>query len=231
MIMELELKYYNQKDIWDICYSGNINENHRAKEVVSYIPEEVKSVLDIGCGNGIITNMINKEIVLGMDFAAIPLKNVKKDVICASIDSIPIREYKFDLIIMTEVLEHISNQIYAEAIQEINRLGAKYLLITVPFNENLEMEQCKCSSCGFIFNASHHYQKFADQWYAKEFPDYKVQFVKNTTYRVPFNPHIVRLKHLFGVYSGFKYGSCPKCGGRPVSPKVILRYALEDYSY
>lgn len=184
--MDLELKYYNQKGVWD-AYSKNINEIARAREVVSCIPDEAKTVLDIGCGNGIVTNMINKEFVLGMDFAIIPLKNVKKSAICASINSIPLKENKFNLIIMTEVLEHLSDQIYIKAIHEINRLKAKYLLITVPFKENLDADQCKCVSCGFIFNASHHYRRFSEEWYVEKFPDYNVQFVKYTSLKIPKN--------------------------------------------
>ncbi len=224
-VMDLELKYYNQKEIWD-AYSKNINETARAKEIVSYVPDDAKTVLDIGCGNGIVTNMINKEFVLGMDFAIIPLRNVNKNAIRASIDSIPLKENKFDLIIMTEVLEHLSDQIYTKAVQEINRLKAKYLLITVPFEENLESEQCKCGSCGFIFNASHHYRRFSEQWYVEEFPDYDAQFVKYSTYKIPLNPYIIQLKHQCGLYSDFKNGSCPKCGGRPSSPQIFLRYAF-----
>ena len=49
--MDLELKYYNQKGVWD-AYSKNTNEIARAREVVSCIPDDVKTVLDIGCGNG-----------------------------------------------------------------------------------------------------------------------------------------------------------------------------------
>ena len=60
--MDLELKYYNQKGVWD-AYSKNINEIARAREVVSCIPDEAKTVLDIGCGSRIVTNMINKEFV------------------------------------------------------------------------------------------------------------------------------------------------------------------------
>lgn len=223
--MDLELKYYNQKEVWD-AYSKKNNEIARSREVVSCVPDEAKNVLDIGCGNGIVTNMINKEFVLGMDFAIVPLRNVKKNAICASINSIPLKENKFNLIIMTEVLEHLSDQIYTKAIQEINRLNAKYLLITVPFEENLEADQCKCSSCGFIFNASHHCQRFSEEWYVEKFPDYNVQFVKYTSCKIPQNSYIIQLKHQCEVYLGFKNGSCPKCGGRPVSPQTFLRYVF-----
>lgn len=223
--MDLELKYYNQKEVWD-AYSKNINEIARAREVVSCIPDDVKTVLDIGCGNGIVTNMINKEFVLGMDFAIIPLKNVKKNAICASINSIPLKEHKFNLIIMTEVLEHLSDQIYIKAIQEINRIKAKYLLITVPFEENLEADQCKCGSCGFIFNASHHYRRFNEGWYDESFPNYDVQFVKYASYKIPENPYLIQLKHHCKVYLGFKNGSCPNCGGRPISPRTFPRYVI-----
>lgn len=220
--MDLELNYYNQKRIWDV-YSNNLNETNRAKEIVRSLPNDVESVLDIGCGNGILTNMINKKFVLGIDFAVVPLKNVKNNAICASITSLPIKKRKFDLILTTEVLEHLCDQDYIKALQEINNHMAKYLMITVPFEEDLEAAKCKCRSCKFIFNAFHHYRKFTKNWYIQEFPDYDVVFVKYSSPRILPNSRIIQLKHDFGVYTYSDSFCCPKCGGRPLQPHRIFR--------
>ena len=223
--MDLELKHYNQKEVWEI-YAENTTEIARAKETVTYIPDEVASVLDIGCGNGIITNLIDREVVIGMDFADLPLRNVKKDAIRASIDSLPFKEGTFDLVLMTEVLEHLPNRVYRKALREIGRLQAKYLLISIPFEENLEANQCKCGSCGSIFHPAHHYRTFNEDWFVEEFPDYDAMLVRYTTYKTAPNPHLVRLRHRCRTYSGYRNASCPECGGRAAQPRIILRYAF-----
>lgn len=219
----IELEYYNQKEVWK-GYDNNIREIDRAKKTIDLIPDDVKSVLDIGCGNGVVTNMIRKPFVVGLDFAKIPLSQVKTSVIQASLDKLPIKSKKFDLIILTEVLEHLDDEIYIKAIEEIKRLKANYLLITVPFNENTELELCKCGICGNLFNASHHYRKFDNSWFNKEFPDYKLEKIEYATYSTPPNEKLYALRHKFGVYAYSDVAVCNKCGNHPTHPNRLLRY-------
>ena len=80
--------------------------------------------------------MIKKPFVVGLDFAKIPLTQVETNAVQASIDRLPTKSKKFNLIILTEVLEHLDDEIYIKAIEEIKRLKGNYLLITVPFDEN-----------------------------------------------------------------------------------------------
>ena len=221
--INIELKYYNQKEVWK-KYDNNIREINRAKKTINLIPDDVKSVLDIGCGNGIVTNMIEKPFVVGLDFAKIPLQQVKTHKILASIDRLPIKEKKFDLVILTEVLEHLDDETYTKAIKEIKRLKAKYLLITVPFDENVELDLCKCSVCGNLFNPNHHYRKFDDSWFDKVFEEYKLEKIEYGSYGTPPNEKLARLKHRFGVYGYSDVAVCNKCGNRPIRPNKILRY-------
>lgn len=219
---KIELKYYNKEEVWD-KYHDNMSEINRGKEIVDLIPIDVNSVADVGCGNGIVTNMINKNFVVGLDFARIPLKQVKKDVIIATVDLLPIKSRKFDVIILSEVLEHLEDDIYNKAIKEINRLSSPYLIISVPFEENVDLNQCKCSSCGNLFNTHHHYRKFGSEWFKHDFPEYDLESIKYTSYRISTNERLMKLKQKFGVYSYSDVAICNKCGGHPMKPNRILR--------
>lgn len=221
--MNTELKYYNQKEVWK-KYDNNVKEINRAKKVITLIPNDVKSMLDIGCGNGIITNMIEKPFVVGLDFAKIPLTQVKTNAIQASFVALPIKSKKFDLLILTEVLEHLDDETYIKAIEEIKRLKGNYLLITVPFNQNLELGLCKCSACGNLFLESHHYRKFDNSWFNKEFPEYDLVKIEYDRYSGPANEKLAKLRYKFGVYSYSDIAVCNKCGNRPIRPNRILRY-------
>ena len=221
--MELELRHYNRKEVWEI-YSENTTEITRAKETVTYIPDEVASVLDIGCGNGIITNLIDREVVIGMDFADIPLKGVEKDAVRAGIDSLPFKRDTFDLVLMTEVLEHLPKGVYRKALREIDRLQAKYLLISVPFEENLEANQCKCGSCGHMFHPAHHYRRFDEEWSLRSY-GYDATSVRYTTH-ADRQTLTLSVGHHCRTYSGYRNASCPVCGGRAAQPRIALRYAF-----
>jgi len=222
----IELKYYNQKEVWE-KYNNNIAEVERAKRTINLIPHDVMSVLDIGCGNGIITNMIKKPFVVGLDFAKVPLAQVRTHVILASCDKLPIKSEKFDLIVLTEVLEHLDDETYVATIEEIRRLKPKYLLITVPFEENIELHLCKCSVCGNLFHMSHHYRKFDDSWFYKDFPEFDLVKIEYTTYYTPRSEKLILLKQKFGVYSYSDVAVCNKCGGHSQRPNLILRYILD----
>ena len=228
--MNIELKYYDQKEVWK-KYDNNVKKINRAKKVINHITDDVKSVLDIGCGNGIVTNMIEKPFVVGLDFAKIPLAQVKTNAIQASFVALPIKSKIFDLIILTEVLEHLDDETYIKAIEEIKRLKGNYLLITVPFNQNLELDLCKCSAYGNLFLESHHYRKFDNSWFNKEFPEYDLVKTEYDRYSGPANEKLAKLRYKFGVYSYSDIAVCNKCGNRPIRPNRILRYIFSGLNF
>jgi len=210
--LNLDKNYYNQKGLWD-KYINNKYEIIRARETIRFIPQSVKSIIDIGCGNGTVTDMIDKPFVVGLDFARIPLSNSKCRIIQASIDSLPIKSGKFDLVILTEVLEHLSEDVFIGAIEDISRLRPKYILITVPFNENIEVELAKCNSCGNRFNINHHYRAFIGNWCESLFPDYTIECISYASYRNPPNLALASLRKTCGVFTYSKFAVCNNCGG------------------
>lgn len=230
MTKSVELKYYEQKEVWT-NYNNNVGEIRRAENVVRLIPEDVKSLLDVGCGNGIITNMIKKPFVVGLDFARIPLNQVKTNKIQGTIDQLPIKSNEFDLIILTEVLEHLENKIYIKATNEIKRLRAKYILISVPFNENIEIDLCKCSVCGNLFNVFHHYRKFSDSWFSTEFPEYELIKIEYKDFGTPPLERLISIGQKFGIYLYSDIAVCNKCGNRPIRPNQLLGYVFRSINF
>lgn len=215
-----EPKYYEQNEVWKKYH--NIGDIKRAKKVVNLIPDDARSVLDVGCGNGIVTNMIPKPFIVGLDFARTPLAQVKAHKIQACVDKLPVKGGKFDLVILAEVLEHLDDETDIKAIKEIKRLRSKCLLITVPFKENLELSLCKCSVCGNLFNLFHHCRKFDDFWFDKEFQQYQLQKIEYTRWCITSNEKIAKLKHKFGVFDYYDNAICNKCDNQP---NVQIKYS------
>lgn len=180
--------------------------------------------MDIGCGNGVFTNIIEKPFVVGLDFAMHPLTNVKTHKICANISDLPIKPKSFDLITLNEILEHLDDETYNNAIKEIKGLKSKYFLISVPLNENIENDLCKCSICGNLFNAYHHYRKFDIFYFHRIFPEYDFIRVENSSYRIFANQKLRKLGYLFGYYIYSNWFVCNKCGGTPVKPHILIRF-------
>lgn len=229
MVEKFELNYYNQGKVWSRYQ--NSREVNRAKRIIKLIPDDAKTVLDIGCGNGIVTNMIKKPIVVGLDFARTPLSYINVNAIQASIDALPLKNLKFNLVIMTEVLEHLDDKTYPKAIQEIKNLSPDYFLITVPYKEPIDDGLGKCVFCGNLFNLSYHFRVFNDDWFKKEFKEYDLEKIEYCDNFIPPNDLINKLRHKSDIYAYSDRAICNKCGNRPIRSSLTLKSFIFNGMY
>lgn len=107
----------------------------RLKELVT----DGRHVADIGCGEQPMRSMVEASggIYTGIDVAQNSQNTVH---VIAGIDSVPLPDDSFDVIVLTEVLEHVAD--IDGAFQEIGRLikpGGR-ILLTVPFAYPLHEE-------------------------------------------------------------------------------------------
>lgn len=93
----MDSKELYEKFDWD-----SLKEEHLKSKIVKIleaIPPNVSGIIDIGCGNGAITNAIGKIYdVTGVDRSESALKFVKTKKIQASSDSIPVDDHSFDMV-------------------------------------------------------------------------------------------------------------------------------------
>ncbi len=152
-------EYYEQYE-WSQIEHGDLD--GKISKLLELIPEEVSSIIDIGCGNGVITNeLAGKFKILGVDRSAHALQYVKTDKLQASCDHIPLDDKSFDLVLSSEMLEHLDNQTLDGTIAEMKRLSRRFILLTVPNRENLRKFSLKCPECKKTFNHSYHLQSFS----------------------------------------------------------------------
>lgn len=98
-----------------------------------------RSILDVGCGEGFILenlrkNNIGKELV-GIDFSESAIQIGKKmhpnlDLKPGTIYHIPFKDKSFDLVICSEVLEHLNHP--EKAMEELERVTRNNCIISVP---------------------------------------------------------------------------------------------------
>jgi SAM-dependent methyltransferase len=88
--------------------------------------KDANRILDIGCGIGSYTYLLDKTDSIGIDIDVNALKTAKKyctnsEFILASVLYLPFRDEIFDLAFMWEVIEYIDRETERNAIQEIHR--------------------------------------------------------------------------------------------------------------
>lgn len=221
---DFDRRYYEEK-----THKGVLGENQWIKEKVGIIkkviPKEVKHIVDVGCGEGAITNtLVNKYTVIGIDRSIPRLVFSKSHRVNGNILDLPLQDQSTDLVIASEVLEHLKLHDLNAAISELQRVSRRYILITVPYKENLKKNYVKCPRCSYRFNSSHHFQSFTEKRLRGLFTDCSVEKVFKCGNRVrQYNPVLLWIKHEIAN----KWTNMPKNKGTYVCPECGNKFFYE----
>jgi SAM-dependent methyltransferase len=161
--LELEKQFYGRR--WASAASAlSPEEKERLALTVSSIPQDARSILDLGCGDGRLSNLlrsVREGFLASLDLSLPALRRLTTPGCCGSAERLPFRDHAFDLILAAEMMEHLPEAIYASALQEMARVAGKYILITVPNRENLEENTAVCPDCGVRFHVWGHQRAYA----------------------------------------------------------------------
>jgi len=100
---------------------------------------EFSNIVDIGCGEGVVLRMLEKEVYnrncIGIDIDSNNIKLSKKNVpFCkfkvGNIYNLPFNKNSFEVVMCLEVLEHLYKP--EEALSALYELSSKYVIISVP---------------------------------------------------------------------------------------------------
>ncbi|GJQ23511.1 MAG: hypothetical protein HBSAPP01_13010 [Candidatus Brocadia sapporoensis] len=214
--MSFEQEYYENNDLWQCTSCDDIN---RTKFIATKIPFDVRSVLDVGCGNGFFLNYLQEfhnqfTRLCGIDRSESALKYVKTEKKLGSIDSLPFSENEFDLLVCLEVLEHLPLRIYKLGLKELCRVSNKYIVITVPYNEELKNKLTQCPSCYTKFNANYHLRSFNREILSNLLRNYGFRCVNIYCFGRTFSYiGISKLIQIFPAKNNFPQTAlCPVCG-------------------
>jgi 2-polyprenyl-3-methyl-5-hydroxy-6-metoxy-1,4-benzoquinol methylase len=101
--------------------------------------KKVDSILDVGCGEGFTLNRLKEKGTYkkleGIEYLPAAIELGKKTypdikITQGSIYELPYKDNSFDLVLCTEVLEHLDKP--QDALRELVRVSNKYLVISVP---------------------------------------------------------------------------------------------------
>ena len=193
-------KLYEQPGHWNKLL-GNPAFLEKARLIKAMIPEDVRRILDAGCGDGALTNMFldTPYQIVGMDRSQEALKLVQTKKMLGSLDNIPCSDGEFDLVICSQVLEHLPRDILSKAVVELARVAGKYLIISVPYKEQLRKQYTRCAQCGFIYHTWGHVRAFnsVDEL-RRLFPGFQVNTYYLCARAYYMNPVVLFIKQFIG---------------------------------
>jgi len=203
------IDFYNQKDVW-INYIDEANKL-RINETIKMIPQ-VQSILEIGCGSGLILNKLSSNCVIGLDLSRVALEQVTHEKVIGSCDQLPFKNSSLDVVIAAELLEHLDNENLKKTLSEMYMVACEYILVSVPYKERPWETFVKCANCGNVYSPYGHQQYF-DEKRTRNLIKSKHQKIKlvGIKRRLPF---LGRIMQKSGVYGYRKNSICPLCGSR-----------------
>lgn len=217
--MNTEQQVYEVDGIWSEEWFSP-NDRLRVERLAELaLSLNAKTVVDVGCGNGLFLNYLKAnhssafERLCGVERSESAIRHVETERIVSSIDEIALPDNEFDLVSCQEVIEHLPEGIFDQSIEELGRISNKYILISVPYNENLDDKLVSCPACSTKFHPEYHMRSFTKE---------SMQHLETHLHAKLLDIDYITIKTfvfqkllatLSGVYKNFPtHTICPMCG-------------------
>ena len=214
--------HYHKPDMWNPAeWHERKADQERARLAAAWLPPEVSSVLDVGCGNGIFTNLEEPtRTKTGVDMSRTALSHVTAPCVQADAAWLPFDDNRFDASLSMEMLEHLPNAVYRTALQEIVRVARSYILITVPYNEKLTDSRVTCPACQCMFHPYHHVRQYRREAFETLLGRHSrlirlEAIVPTQGMALPGLWNLIRLAYHRGGRHFPAHAVCPQCGYTP----------------
>ncbi|MGZ3814604.1 MAG: class I SAM-dependent methyltransferase [Mucilaginibacter sp.] len=218
-------------------YRKNPKEQLRVGKLMDLIPYQGSIALDVGARDGFLSIKLADHFkkVIAIDLNQ---PNITHDKVEARIGDITCLEFlndSFDLVLCAEVLEHIPTKLLSKACNELARVTKDYLIIGVPFDQDLRFGKTTCFSCNKTNPPWGHVNRFDLSNIADLFPGMKIvkaDYVGATRFKTNFMSTFLMdlAKNPYGSY--IQEESCVHCGKKLTLPpprtlmqKVFTRLA------
>jgi hypothetical protein len=125
-------------------------EKTRIADLLNMLPRNVGTAVDIGARDGFISTLLADRgvAVTALDLERPAIDDARIDCVKGDATALEFGDRSFDLVFCAEVLEHIPGALLERACAELVRVSSRYLLIGVPYKQDLRLDRSTCSGCG-----------------------------------------------------------------------------------
>ena len=128
-----------------------------AHSFLAALPADANRIVDIGCGSGWISHRVPPlRQVLGVDIDEGITTRISRRAAVGALPNLPLEDEQADLILNTDVIEHLSPELVRSAGVEFDRISTRYAYLQTPREERLEDSERHCSACDARWHVNHH---------------------------------------------------------------------------
>lgn len=232
---------YDSVEIWE--QEMQPGQRNLLRALLDIWPSGCKTVLDVGCGDGKISGPLSGYTgadFTGVDIAGEALARLPFRGLEASADALPFADGTFDLVMTTDSLEHLPDEVERGAWQEIFRTARQWVIVAVPFREELLDGLSSCHTCKCEYHVNWHQRRYDIDDLTLRAPEgwepaFAVLSGEAWSPTLPYETHVRR--RIFNQYNGWDKSVCPNCGARGQTPSPApalppsLANALGCYTY
>lgn len=190
-------------------------------KIESLIPADTSTILDAGCGGGALMHRLARTgrwDIGGVDMSSAGVRHVVSTLgLKASIGSITalgFHDNAFDLVICSEVVEHLREAELADAFRQLFRVAKKAVIVTTPYREHIKYHQVRCNHCCSEFHMAGHIRPVDEQFFRERISNYtanyEFHFSGTRPYRSVLFAELIRMLGHNVIWR--KDLDCPICG-------------------
>jgi SAM-dependent methyltransferase len=224
-MVNFEHEYYEQRAFWEKNFLSIPAEQERFTRTIELVSSDARTILDVGCGNGAFLNSLPDGYqAIGLDFSREALKYVKVKAIHGDVVALPFKSASFDITCL-EVLEHLPSGVFERALLELQRVSKKYIIISVPDDEDLDFALVICPVCRCWYNPYRHVRSFDPEKLKTLFEHFALSELKEIG---PLEPRPRYNRFLYAAYRLWRNTSppstavCPQCGYKSSEDQLSL---------
>jgi len=212
----MDLTDYRNKDI----------EKARTSDLMDSIPYDCRGVaLDIGARDGWFSVLLAGKFdrVTAIDLEKPLIDHPRIQCVKGDATNLDFVNDAYDLVFCAEVLEHIPSKQLIKVCSELERVAKKYILIGVPFKQDIRLARTKCYTCGKRNPPWGHVNSFDEHLLKQLFSlceTQKMSFVgENKEYTNIFSVFLMDLAgNPYGTYH--QEEPCIHCGAKLKKPPL-----------
>src|SRR5262245_36438300 len=157
-------------------YRAGASERMRIADLMRLLPGNLDSVVDIGARDGFISKLLAEHFpnVTALDLEEPRIDDERIRCVKGDVTSLNFPDASFDLVFCAEVIEHIPGRKLDRACGELSRVAREYLLIGVPYKQDLRVGRLTCQACGKKNPPWGHVNSFDQDSLKELFPEFEV---------------------------------------------------------